>query len=579
MTSPRTLAIIGAGPSALYTLQHGLRGIAALRSRFDRILVFERQAQAGPGMPYSREQNSPLNLSNISSEELPELPETFAAWLEKQSPERLAELRVPSPVREDEIYPRLALGAYFHAQFLALARLLTEAGVAVEIHTGSEVADIGPRPDGDGFFVRAPELAECHCAAVVIATGHAWPADRDKWNHASPWPVHKLVPPPGEFHDFAIGLLGASLSAVDVINVLAHHHGAFVPDGKCLAFEPHPQCPHFRMTMHSIDGALSHLQFEQDYPIRTLYRHCTEQDILAQRDDAGRLSLHRFFDAICRPVLIAAFKKDDMAQEAAALADPGFGFSDFADMMAEEHATARPFEQMKAEYREASQAIRKDEPTHWKEVLDDLMYTLNFHAGTLSAEDHLELHSKILPFVMNVMAALPLESAKILIALHDSGRLEIVHGAAEVDEDSADSAIKVSVKGEDGSTKNYRYRMFVNCTGQATADMDAFPFPSMAQAGLIRPARAPFADSAAAKEEAKVSSTANGEKVLELGGIEITAGYQVVDRNGSPVEGLYDMAMPHVAGLRPYCYGLQVCSEAARIVLGDLLKTGQPIEV
>ncbi len=48
---------------------------------------------------------------------------------------------------------------------------------------------------------------------------------------------------------------------------------------------------------------------------------------------------------------------------------------------------------------------------HWKAAIDDLMCTLNFYAELMPAEDHLIIHAKFPPFVMNIIAALLLPSA------------------------------------------------------------------------------------------------------------------------------------------------------------------------
>ena len=53
-----------------------------------------------------------------------------------------------------------------------------------------------------------------------------------------------------------------------------------------------------------------------------------------------------------------------------------------------------------------------------------LFYTLNYHAELLPAEDHLALRSTVMPFLMNVIAALPLRSARMLLALDKAGILD-----------------------------------------------------------------------------------------------------------------------------------------------------------
>ena len=151
------------------------------------------------------------------------------------------------------------------------------------------------------------------------------------------------------------------------------------------------------------------------------------------RDDQGFLRLNTYFDRVCRPVLIEAFRKDSLLDIVENLQNPSFNIEDFAKTMTEKHDYPDAFAGMKTELEEAIKLERKRKPSYWKESLDDLMYTLNFHAELMPAEDHLVLHTTILPFVMNVIAAMPIPSARMLLALHDSGKLEIVPGTAEID--------------------------------------------------------------------------------------------------------------------------------------------------
>lgn len=568
------LAIIGGGPSALFALQHASKDIGAFQKQFAIVRVFERQAMMGAGMPYSRSYTSELNLSNISSEELPELPETLAGWLSTQSDTVLRGYGISGSIREDEIYPRVALGDYFQAQFQKLCEILGSNGVAVELHTEAEIEDV--EPWGNGYNVVTRTGRRYECGTVVIATGHSWKKDKDNVLLASPWPIHKLLPSRGEFHQFPIGLLGASLSAVDVVNVLAHHHGNFQMNDGMLSYLPSPQADGFKLVMHSADGLLSHLQFEQDEPKRELFRHCSEEDI-ELLTEGGHLRLSKYFGEVCRPVLVDALREDGWDAEADRLSQSDFTFLDFSEMMKEKHLSPDPFGLMKTEFKQEREKIRKKKPTRWKEVLDDLMYTLNFHARLLPAEDHLLLRSRILPFIMNVMAALPLESAKILIAVHDARKLELVPGKAEMTHETGGPTVRVSVNNSEEGESTYEYKMFIDCAGQAPVGKDSFPFRSLVANGLVTPAVAEILDPDAAKDvdAAKVVETRGRKRGIELGGMAVTDDYQLVSAHGKRSPGLYDIAVPHAAGLRPYCYGLQACNEAAGILINALLGAGE----
>ncbi len=119
--TPR-IAIVGSGPTGLYTLPHLLAAARPLD-----VTILESQAQAGWGMPYSPEINGRAMLANIASVEIPPLTETLVGWLGQSEPElaRLGVMR--AAIDERTFYPRVVLGEYFRAQ---LARLLDWAGRA-----------------------------------------------------------------------------------------------------------------------------------------------------------------------------------------------------------------------------------------------------------------------------------------------------------------------------------------------------------------------------------------------------------------------------------------------------------------
>jgi hypothetical protein len=208
-----------------------------------------------------------------------------------------------------------------------------------------------------------------------------------------------------------------------------------------------------------------------------------------------------------------------------------------------------------------------------------LLYTLNFHAGLLSAEDHLLLEDEILPFVMNVVAAMPLKSASAIIALHAAGKLELAPGKAEVVEDATTSGTETRVRVEDegGRTSELCYRMFVDCSGQKPLHLDDFPFPALVKEHQVIEARVSFSNPATAQllpQSQRDRLEGDGEDpALKIGGVRIADDYQLVSAKGSSHGRIYDIAFPHVTGLRPYSYGLQACNEtAAKVVRSWICK-------
>ena len=111
MKPRKTLAVVGSGPSAIYLLKHILDEVGLLKEHLAEISVFEKTGILGAGMPYSPRMADRYNMSNISSEELPALIDTFADWLRSQDASTLRELGVEDlEISESEVYTRLALG-------------------------------------------------------------------------------------------------------------------------------------------------------------------------------------------------------------------------------------------------------------------------------------------------------------------------------------------------------------------------------------------------------------------------------------------------------------------------------------
>ena len=499
----QSVAVVGAGATTLYFLKNVLDQLAALRRGvgLERIVVFERGDRAGMGMPYNPKTTDQHNICNISSEELPPLQQSFASWLRGLDDRRLADFDLSrDEIDPAETYARIALGGYFEAQFHAVCDALRDAGLDLQVRLNTPVDDVIDDPDANRVRVRTHSGGEEAFDCAVIATGHNL-VEGDRPEHgyfASPWPIGKLLPRDGEHFNFAIGTLGASLSAFDVVASLAHRHGNFEGAGAATRFEPDPAAPQFRIAMHSGQGWLPHLQYQQAEPMREVYRHVEKERLLSLRDAKGFLRLDAYFDAVCRPALAAALRADGRDDIAEPLADGSMSLQAFVEQMEGEHTYDDPFAGMRQELPEARRSLDQNRPIHWKEVLDDLMYALNYHARLLPAEDHARLRALVMPFLLNVIAAMPLRSARMLLALRDAGRLELVRGFVTVD-DQTDGQTTVSID-DDGETSQRTYRMFVNCSGQDSVSIEEYPFPSLVERGTVRAARARFADPDSAAE-------------------------------------------------------------------------------
>lgn len=575
------LAVVGSGPTAVFVLKHVLDAVGKLKGHVTSLTILEKGKTSGYGMPYHPETTDIYNLANISSEEIPELLEPLVDWLRKQSDADLDWWGMErATLSASEVYPRLAVGAYLKSQFDALVEGLQAHGIPATVLTGHLVTDITRKKEG-GLSLSVDGQGTLGFDTVVIATGHAWPVEDDvaHGHFFSPWPIGKLLPEPGHFINMRVGILGASLSAFDVVSSLAHRHGKFVRTDMGLKYEASSGSEGFGIVLHSSEGWLPHLQFDQELPLREIYRHVDREGMMALIDNNGFLRLGKFFDKICRPALLTAFQKDGNQDMVARFEDPSFGLKEFVAVMTEGHLYTNAFEGMGAEMVEARTSVLHHKPVHWKETMDDLIYTLNFHAELMPAEDHLTFRTVLSPFLMNVVAAMPLPSGSILLALHEAGVLKLEKGKVTVDENQSERGL-THVTIEDGASSTHEaYGMFVNCGGQRPFGMADYPFPGLVAEGIVCDAVAPFADgdSAAEAPSGKVIKR-GGRDVLLTGGVGIDAAYRVMHIDGTADPSIFDLAFLHTSGLRPYSYGLQACSATSQIMVGSWLEAIQKTE-
>lgn len=577
----RTLAIIGSGPSTIYTLKH-LADSDDLS--IGEMHIFDRDKLMGMGMPYNPHMTDKYNLANITSEEIPGLRTSFAAWLRSQSKEVLKDLGLEGvTISDTRVYSRIALGRYLNNQYRLIIEDLKNSGIRVFEYPGQQVVDIIDLPNEDLVQLNVADGSTMNFDHVIILTGHRWEEDSEESRYfKSPWPIEKILPAEGTLYNFTIGTLGASLSAFDVASSLAHRHGNFQKDGDHLIYERHPGTADFKIAMHSAEGWLPHLQYEQKNPFRKVYRYTDKREILNLVDPSGFLRIETYFDAICRKVLYDALMGNDETEIAARLIDPGFTFGDFIKCMSSRHEYEDPFQGMRKELPKAQTSINQDIPIYWKEAVDDLMYTLNFHIELLPAEDLIFLRKVIMPFLMNVIAALPLQSTEILLALYDAGAIELIEGNIE-DIQEQDGKVLVTVVDAKKDESVYKYKLFIACGGDKKITLDNYSFPSLVHNGNVKEPRAMFV-SKPDKPDAEGVYKDSEAWYYTLPGIDVDSGFRIIGSDSRANPRILDPTFTHIPGIRPYSYGLQACNAMAVVLVKNLgrsmdAKSTEPITI
>ena len=577
------IGLIGSGASAIYLLHNILIDLQK-NGRIPnlKISVFEKSSVLGGGMPYNPQMVDTVHVVNILPEETPDLLCPYVDWLQSRSDQELLQLGIQdrSKISDKDIYSRFAMYSYLHSQYEEIIKKLKGLGVTINQHNNCTITD-AVNQSTENITIIDDKGKSHQVNRLVIATGHSW-LEKDKLDHnfySSPWPIHKMLPKGEEKYNFRIGLLGASLSAFDVVTSLAERHGQFIRQNDKLEYIPYEGTENFHLVLHSSQGKLPHIRCGFQWPHVVQHRFFTREDVEQMaKSNGGKLQIETYFQKLCKPQLVAALRKDGLDHLADQLNKPSVTFTGFIEIMNSARLYSNPFEGMKLELEEAHKSIETQTPIHWKETLDDLMYTLNHHSPLLSGEDLLFYQHTVIPFLLNVTAFLPLVSSEKLLALYEAGKVSLASGRVQVlEKQPKPHELQISrmdpLKGEQVES----YQMFVDCTGQKTVNLEDFPFPKLAKQGVVREATAMFTS----EKEALSYQTRFPKQILKTptgyvylpGGIEIDNSFHVIGRDGKTHKEIYDIAYPHLKGQRPFFPGLQQCHDTGKILAEEIMSS------
>lgn len=531
--TPPAIAFVGAGPTTIYTLRALLGGLRCPAA----ITIFEDQPRAGLGTPYRPGWNDPAMLSNIASVEIPPIEETLMAWLERQPRARLVRLGIdPDAIDAHAFYPRIALGEYFLDQFTGLVARARSRGIAIEVATSCRISDIAARGDRLRLDV-TPSVDEPYAQdfdRVVLATGHQWPEEPEvrPGYFLSPWPATALQRIPAT----EVGIRGSSLTAIDAVVAIATAHGLFVEtDGECVEYRANPGSEALRITLLSRKGLLPEADFYHPLPYEPL-------DVLTP--DAVRTLI----DSTCDTLLEATY---DLFRDQLAKADPAYAarvglaevrLEDFADRYFADRRAADPFEWAQANLVEARTNYRDETTVAWRYAILRMHEVVALIVPHLGDEALERFNRHLKPVFVDEYATVPHLSIERLLALHRSGQLSVM----ALGDDS-----RIETRGpEVGATvriagTSRHFPAFVDATGQRPLEIDAFPFPTLLEQGVVTTAGA--LDGAGPK------------------GVEVDELFHPV--SASPAaDRLHCLSIPFILSRHPFIQGITSSHEMGEVV-------------
>lgn len=167
------IGIVGAGPSGLFVYK---RLIETGNTNF-QIELFEKKDVLGCGIPYGKEGALPEHITNVSGNEIPELPVGLTDWIKKQSPEMLQHYNINQKDFDAyNVLPRLLFGKYLEDQFNVLQMQARQNNFVFTVHKNLKVIDIKDLPDEELVKVKTENDACFLFDIVIICTGHFWPS-------------------------------------------------------------------------------------------------------------------------------------------------------------------------------------------------------------------------------------------------------------------------------------------------------------------------------------------------------------------------------------------------------------------
>ena len=565
--SLKKIAIIGGGPAALYLLKE-FYGKGPGHYTID---IFEAGDRPGCGMPYSEAGANPEHIANISGNEIPELLTPLTDWIKSLPTPTLHKFGPGTDhIDEHKVVPRLLLGQYLEEQFNELLERAIKKGIAITAHLSTRVKDIKEKGSIDKVEIETADNKNIEFDFVIVCTGHSWPHRKEgevTGYFDSPYPPRKLM----NQYNHPVALKGGSLTAIDAIVTLANLHGQFTrKDNRELVWTPNKETPEFRMVIHSLKGLLPAVRIHLDDPQLKNDILLSEKDIFRHIiNNGGFLSLDFLFER--------NFKEPMKSR------DPEFyqqikdkSIEEFTNDIMQVRLQTDPIQLFKAEYQEAIHSIQREKPVYWKELLAALNFLINYPAKHLSAEDMIRLQNVLMPLITIIIAFVPLESCEQLIALFESGRLDIV----AVDEDSETEPCKdggtiYHYKDESGTEHHQRYFTFIDCTGQPPLSIEDLPFRSLRKGNNLSPARIKFRSPEQGKKEKEKGNNEVQQETddwyLCLPGMAITDSFSPIDRDGNINPRIYMLATPFISGFNPDFSGLDFCAKAAKIVTEDIL--------
>jgi uncharacterized NAD(P)/FAD-binding protein YdhS len=470
------VAIIGSGPTGIYTLQ----GLIASTQPLS-ITVFEETPDAGKGTPYHPAVNDRAMLANIASIELPPINQSLVEWLRSKSDAELEALDVArEAIGDREFYPRVVLGDYFADQFWALVKRGIAGGHTIDVKASHKIRDIilGNADVALKYTRRGGEDGDATFDHVVMATGHDWPDDTEvsPGYFSSPWPASAIK----RIGPVEVGVLGTSLSGIDAVVSVATAHGMFLRDQNgTLGYQPARGTERFRITMMSRKGLLPEADFYCPMPYEPLV-FCTKDAVERLISDKPDRLLDEIFDLFKQEILLA--DPDYAAKIGLGLAT----LEDIAGRYFREREEADPFVWAATNLSEAKANKMTRTTVQWRYAILRMHEVIALAVPHFNESDLKRFHQHFKAIFVDDYATVPHQSVERLLALHNSHKLQVraLGEDHDIQHDSEETGAVVT-----RGSETMRFAAFIDATGQHALSASDLPFPSLRRSDVLKDAK------------------------------------------------------------------------------------------
>ncbi len=527
----RQIAILGTGPMGIYTLKNLAAGDEKLAITF-----FEASDTAGIGMPYDPMLNADYMLCNAFSREIPALDEPLIDWLRHRPKRELSDWELSAhDLTARAFYPRVLIGEYLKAQFGELCEKARNAGHRIRVNLSSRVLDISIDETSKSVVHLFSEgsAKPTPFDAVIIATGHSWSdaPEIDGVKLISPWPYTNIT----ALKEERLGILGSSLSAIDIVVALGHSRGRFEETSDHVRWFANENEDKLHITMVSHMGIMPEGDFYYPFPYEPL--KVMTQDAIEKAIAGGPEGLlERTFELLCQELDVADPNYLD------SLDQPSRTLEGFAPAYFSHRQEMGGLRAVKRDLKEARESLRRKETIPHRYALLRAHEAFDQVLRKLTDADYKQFLDHLMPVFADCYAAVPHLSLARIVALYDAGVLNLVatlEGAAF----SQTGGGQIEVDTEDGRAQ---FDVVLDARGQGAAGLKELSFPSLVNAicNQEAPLTEPF--------------------VLQADGVR------------SPQ--IFCLALPQILERHPFSQGLVECSNLAKIVAQAVLQTGEIAE-